>query len=191
MPSPGDFSIVTAALLLELLPLAVAHGDDKAMDMSAHDMPKAQPQHPGFGGYWSLSEHTSLMYWHIGLEVLAWVVVLPVAVMFSIARSRLTLPSQLAFLATNALALVLGLVYNHKTPELYEGNAHSKTGWAITWIASAWVLLALVQAYADMSHKHSVDDDFKDPMTTANMLRYQRVHDDDAANPSRWSSTLR
>ncbi|MBO1764718.1 DUF2427 domain-containing protein, partial [Escherichia coli] len=155
--------------------------------MGAHEMPKAQPQHAGFGGYWSLSEHASLMYWHIGLEVLAWVVVLPVAVMFSIARSRFTLPSQLVFLATNALALVLGLVYDHQTPELYAGNAHSKTGWAITWIASAWVFLALVQAYAGLPNKHSLEDEFKHPMTAANMLRYERVQEEDVADPSRWS----
>ncbi|USP73230.1 hypothetical protein yc1106_00504 [Curvularia clavata] len=187
MSSRRGFAIAAAALLLELLPVAVAHGDDKGMDMGAHDMPKAQPQNPGFGGYWSLSEHASLMYWHIGLEVLAWVVVLPVAVMFSIARSRFTLPSQLVFLATNALALVLGLIYDHQTPELYAGNAHSKTGWAITWIASAWVFLALVQAYAGLPNKHSVEDEFKHPMTAANMLRYQRVQDEDVADPSRWS----
>ncbi|EUC39427.1 hypothetical protein COCCADRAFT_166 [Bipolaris zeicola 26-R-13] len=180
-------AIAAAALLLELVPLAVAHGGDKAMDMNAHDMPKAQPQQAGFGGYWSLSEHASLMYWHIGLEVLAWVVVLPIAVMFSISRSRFTLLSQLVFLATNALALVLGLVYNHKTPEMYAGNAHRKAGWAITWIASAWVFLALVQVYAGMHDKESVEDQFKHSMTAANMLRYQRVQDDELSDSSRWS----
>lgn len=52
--------------------------------------------------------------------------------MLSIARSRLVLPSQLAFLAINALALVLGVIYNHQTPDLYSNNAHSKIGWIIT-----------------------------------------------------------
>ena len=180
-------AMAAAALLLEFLPRVVAHGDDHGMDMGGQDAPSAPPQDAGFGGYWGLSEHVSLMYWHIALEIVAWVVVLPLAVMFSIARSPFTLPSQLVFLSTNALALVLGLVYNHNTPEMYAGNAHSKTGWAITWIASAWVFLALVQAYASTTGQHAADDEFKHPMTTANMLRYQRVQGEELPSPSRWS----
>ncbi len=187
MPGRRRLTIATAALLLALLPLVAAHGDSDGMDMGAHDTPEAQIQNDGFGGYWSLSEHASLMYWHIALEILAWIVFLPIAVMFSIARSRYTLPSQMAFLATNALALVLGLVYDHKTPEMYAGNAHSKAGWAFTWIASAWVFMALIQAYAGRPESDSVEDEFAQPMTTANMLRYQRVHDEELSASSRWS----
>jgi len=187
MPHRSGVTIAATALLLELLPLAAAHSHGDGMDMSAHDTQPAPAQDNGFGGYWSLSEHTSLMYWHIGLEILAWVVVLPIAVMFSVARSRFTLPMQLAFLATNALALVLGIIYHHKTPEMYAGNAHSKTGWAITWIASAWVFLALVQAYTARSSAQSTENEFTEPMTTANMLRYHRVQSLDLPDPSRWS----
>lgn len=181
------FAAATAALLLGTLPRVAAHGDEH-MDMSAHDAPHAEPQHHDQKGtYWSLSEHAALMYWHIGLEILAWIVILPIAVMFSIARSRYTLFSQLAFLAINALALVLGLVYNHNTPELYANNAHSKTGWIITWIASAWVFLAVLQMYA--RHGQAADDldETTQPMTIANMARYERVHDD-LPNPSRFSN---
>lgn len=71
MPNRGSLTIAAAALLLELLPLVTAHGDGDGMDMSVHDAPESQPQNTGFGGYWSLSEHASLMYWHIGLEILA------------------------------------------------------------------------------------------------------------------------
>jgi hypothetical protein len=157
------------------------------MGMSVHDASTPQPQDSGFHGYWSLSEHATLMYWHIALEILAWVVVLPIVVMFSIARSRYTLPAQLGFLSLNAVALLLGLVYNHNTPELYANNSHSKAGWAITWIASAWVFLAFVQTCAESSDKHSCEDEVTDPMTIANMLRYQRVHDEELPDPSRWS----
>jgi hypothetical protein len=74
-------AIATATLLLGALPLVVAHGDEHAgatMDMGAHDAPKTQTQDQGPRSYWSLSEHAALMYWHIALEILAWVVVLPV-----------------------------------------------------------------------------------------------------------------
>ncbi|KAH7085377.1 integral membrane protein [Paraphoma chrysanthemicola] len=176
--------IGTAAALLLVLPLVAAHGDEH-MDMGA---PQPQPQDEGAPrSYWSLSEHVALMYWHIGLEVLAWVVILPVAVMLSIARSRFVLPAQLAFLATNAFALVLGLVYNHKTPELYENNSHGKTGWIFTWIASAWVFMALIQLYTGRSGARSMGNEAAQPMTAANMARYQRVHDE-LPDPSRYSN---
>jgi hypothetical protein len=187
MPSRRNLTIAGTALVLGCLPFVVAHSDGQAMEMSAQDALASQPQDSGFGGYWSLSEHASLMYWHIGLEILAWIVILPVAVMFSIARSRFTLPSQLAFLAVNALALVLGVVYDRKTPEMYAGNAHSKTGWAITWIASAWVFMAFLQAYAGRSDAYSTEDQAAPLMTTANILRYQRVHNEVLPAPSRWS----
>jgi hypothetical protein len=108
--------------------------------------------------------------------------------MFSIARSRFMLPVQFAFLILNALALLLGVVYNHKTPELYENNAHSKTGWIITWIASAWVLMALVRVYAGRTKAYSLTDEASHSMTTANMAQYQRVQSDDCSAPPRWSS---
>lgn len=97
--------------------------------------------------------------------------------MLSIARSRFTLPSQLAFLATNALALILGLAYNHKSPELYENNSHGKTGWIITWIASAWVFMWVIQMYTGPSASQSMGDETHF-MTVANMARYQCVHDE-------------
>lgn len=74
-------TLATAALLLHLLPLVAAHGDEhhgEAMDMSAHSAPAPQPQSNAPQSYWRLTEYAALMYWHIALEVLAWVVVLPV-----------------------------------------------------------------------------------------------------------------
>lgn len=107
--------------------------------------------------------------------------------MLSIARSRYTLLPQLAFLTTNALALVLGIIYNHRTPELYANNAHSKIGWVITWIASAWVFLAILQKYARKDRTVDDLDDCTHPMTVANMARYERVHDE-LPNMSRFSN---
>jgi hypothetical protein len=73
-------SVATAAtLLLGALPLAFAHGeshDDAAKGAHGASQPIEQENAPT--SYWRLSEHASLMYWHIALEVLAWIVVLPV-----------------------------------------------------------------------------------------------------------------
>lgn len=109
--------------------------------------------------------------------------------MLSIARSRLAIPSQFVFLITNAFALLLGLVYNHKTPELYENNAHSKIGSIITWIASGWVFMALVQVYTARAKPYSQEGHSGEPLNAANMARYHRVHDDvQDVSVGRWSN---
>lgn len=64
--------------------------------------------------------------------------------MLSLAKSRYTLLAQFVFLATNALGLLLGTIYNAKTPDLYPNNAHHKIGWIITWLVSAHVLISLL-----------------------------------------------
>jgi hypothetical protein len=108
--------------------------------------------------------------------------------MLSIARSRLALPIQFAFLIVNALALLLGVVYNHKSPELYENNAHSKTGWIITWIASAWVFMGLVQIHAGRTKADALNNETAQPMTAANMAQYESLHKSQLPDPSRYSS---
>lgn len=64
--------------------------------------------------------------------------------MFSLARSRYTLPTQFAFLAVNALGVLFSTIYNAKTPDLYPNNAHHKLGWVATWVLSAQVLVSLL-----------------------------------------------
>jgi hypothetical protein len=109
--------------------------------------------------------------------------------MLSIARSRLAISAQFVFLVTNAFALLLGLVYNLRTPELYDNNVHSKIGWIITWIASAWVFMALVQVYTARAKPYSLEDQSGEPLNAANMARYHRVHDDvQDVSPGRWSN---
>ena len=68
--------------------------------------------------------------------------------MLSIGRSSLTLPVQLVFLCTNGLGLLLGTIYNSKTPDLYENNAHHRLGWVVTGIVSAQAMLGLFQTFA-------------------------------------------
>lgn len=108
--------------------------------------------------------------------------------MLSIARSRFVLPTQFVFLFVNALALLIGVVYKHKTPELYENNAHNKTGWAITWIASAWVFMALIQSYMDHDQAHSFADEATQPLNAENMAQYQHVKEEDVESPYRYSN---
>ena len=104
--------------------------------------------------------------------------------MLSIARSRLAIPTQFVFLATNAIALLFGFAYNHQTPNLYDNDVHSKIGWVITWVASAWVFMALVQVFMARAKTYSLESRSAQPLNAANMARYQRVHH---AEP-RWSN---
>jgi hypothetical protein len=75
-------TVATAALLLEAIPLVVAHGHGDEPAEGGMELPDAPP--PGvvdfnyLPSYWSLSEHASLMFWHIGLEMVAWFIILPV-----------------------------------------------------------------------------------------------------------------
>ena len=68
--------------------------------------------------------------------------------MFSIARSGLALPAEFVFLVVNAFGLLLGIVYNSQTPDLYENNVHHKIGWMATWVMGAQVLMSLLFAYS-------------------------------------------
>jgi hypothetical protein len=81
MPNRTALTIATAALLLELLPRVVAHGVGH-MEMSTPNAPQSRQEDGQPRSYWALSEHATLMYWHIALEILAWVVVLPVGKLF-------------------------------------------------------------------------------------------------------------
>ena len=107
--------------------------------------------------------------------------------MLSIAQSRFVLPVQFLFLLVNAFALLLGVVYNHRTPDLYENNVHSKIGWIITWIAIAWVSMSFIQLYIGRTKAHTLEHLPSQQMTAANMAQYQRVQDMQHPNPSRWS----
>ena len=86
-------TLTTVALLLEVLfPLVAAHSDDHndaSMDMPGAAPPVSAPDNPVPQSYWTLSDHALLMYWHIALELLAWVVVLPVGTSVSILLTEL------------------------------------------------------------------------------------------------------
>ncbi|KAK2628863.1 hypothetical protein QTJ16_001966 [Diplocarpon rosae] len=148
--------VLASGLLLRLVSTAVAHGQDedipiKEMCSSAHAQPSiilapvdmTEPE-----TYFQHREHSALLLVHIVLMILGWVFVLPIGVMFSIARSRFSLPIQFIFLAVNASGVLLATVYNAKTPDLYPGNAHHKLGWALTWIMAAQVVMGIIRAYA-------------------------------------------
>ncbi|KAJ9134727.1 Integral membrane protein [Pleurostoma richardsiae] len=132
--------------------------------------------------YFAHPEHRGVIYTHITLMTLAWVLMLPVCVMLSIARSRYTLASQFVFLVTNAIGVVFSTIYNASTPDLYPNNAHHKLGWLVTWVVSAQVVVGLlarvVGAFAS-GGKLSSGDDRRGfiPVSTEAMAEHQRWND--------------
>lgn len=83
-------SAAVLGLGLFLLPVVGAHGDDMDMDMnmdanaapdphsSDHHIPVSASSWEIRPSYCSHSGHASLMYGHIALMILSWVIVLPV-----------------------------------------------------------------------------------------------------------------
>ncbi|CRG82975.1 putative membrane protein YCR061W [Talaromyces islandicus] len=136
--------------------LSIAHGDHESMDMdtdidihatSSTPAPTASASQ-NTQSYFSYGQHSGTILAHIALMTLSWCFVLPAAVLLSIGRSHLALPSQFLFLVVNGLGLVFGIVYNSQTPDLYENNAHHKIGWIVTWVVSVQVILAVIFAHA-------------------------------------------
>ncbi|GKT72241.1 integral membrane protein [Colletotrichum tofieldiae] len=181
---------LTAALALGLVPLVLAHeahedgaaGMDMDMGMS-HGAEGPKPDADSYPlTYFALAEHAGMMYAHIGAMVLAWVFVLPVAVMLSIARSRYTLALQFIFLAVNALGVLLGTIYNASTPDLYPNNAHHKLGWLVTWIVSAQVLIGLLGrvagAWKEKKREAYDQNEYRSfiPVSTAAMAEHHRMN---------------
>jgi hypothetical protein len=79
-------------------------------------------------------------------------------VMLQIARSRLGLPVQFAFLALNAVGVLFASIYKNKTPDLYAHNAHNTIGWLLTWVVIAQTCLALVSTYTSVRQSEGSGD---------------------------------
>lgn len=202
--------VASAALLLGfLVPTTLSHGDSEAMDMHMGsdmsigvDEPQPEVEYPP--SYFSHPDHRGVLLAHIGLMVLAWVMILPlgkskasvvlrwdvyadrpiIATMFSLARSRYTLPVQFVFFATNALGVLFSTIYNAKTPDLYPNNAHHKLGWLVTWVISAQVVVGLLGRVAGAFTKSKDGMDEGDaaeglsfmPISRAAMDEHHRFH---------------
>ena len=167
--------LVTPLAVLRVLPQVLAHGHDGSMAMGASSETQAHFSNSTLASanmtiaqspqsYFSYREYSGLMLAHIVLMTVAWLFVLPIGepgilrlgawlifiagVMLSVARSRLAVLVQLGFLGINGVALLLGTIYNSKTPDLYESNSHHKLGWVVIWIVLAQSIMAVIKLYA-------------------------------------------
>ncbi|KHE78641.1 hypothetical protein GE21DRAFT_1057557 [Neurospora crassa] len=155
-------ALTGAAVFGLLVPTVLAHGGDEGghsghggMEMTDADKPRPEEEYPLT--YFAHPDHKTAIYAHIALMVLAWVFMLPVGVMLSIARSRYRLLAQFAFLVTNAGGMLIGIVYNASTPDLYPNNAHHKLGWVVTWLVGAQFAIGLLASVAGVFKKQQSD----------------------------------
>ncbi|KAH8799748.1 integral membrane protein [Xylogone sp. PMI_703] len=140
----------TTVVLLQLMTVAAAHGKDESGDNTTAAMSNSSDEpHPPPESYMRHPEHVTLILAHIALMTAGWVFCLPVAVVFSVARSRLTAAAQIVFLSINVLGVLTGIIYNRLTPSLYEHGNHGTAGYTITLLVFAWVLLGLVDTYTN------------------------------------------
>ncbi|OJD15821.1 hypothetical protein AJ78_03964 [Emergomyces pasteurianus Ep9510] len=133
--------------------MSMSHGGgkDSSNDLNNNNNSTSSSPAPDSSGslsYFAYQKHAGSIIAHIALMVIAWFFILPIGVMLSIARSRLALPAQFIFLIVNAFGLLLGVVYNNQTPDLYENNVHHKIGWIATWVMIAEVIMGLLFAYS-------------------------------------------
>ncbi|CAG8927891.1 unnamed protein product [Penicillium salamii] len=183
--------LASQAAFAVFIALATAHESMNAeMDMNmAHSAPEPSTN-PGTSdgpmSYFAYGKHSSSIIAHIALMVAAWCFVLPVAIMLSVARSRLALPFQFLFTVVNAFGLLLGIIYNDQTPDLYVNNAHHKIGWVASSVIFVQVLLALLFTFAgraessQVSYDHAEHGAFLPVATDEHDDRY-RIHE------HRWS----
>ncbi|KAH0544008.1 hypothetical protein FGG08_001776 [Glutinoglossum americanum] len=191
--------LTSAALLLEFLFLAAAFAHDGHSNME-EDMDKIGPSpsaglsrpaasvspnavqtnHPSYFGY---SAGSGFIYAHAFFMVLGWMFLLPVGVMLSIAKSNIRTPVQALFLAINVLGVVLGAIYNAKTPDLYPQNSHHKLGWVLTWLVGIYILMGLLSNYSERDRgydKTSAEGLPFLPVSVEAMEAYQKAHGEEA-----------
>ena len=110
--------------------------------------------------------------------------------MFSTTGSLLALPTQLIFLLLNGLGVLFGTIYNVKTPDLYENNAHHKIGWIATWVMTAQVVMGLLFLFSGRDRKTSCPAHERSAfllVSVESMAQHNQLHNAAGYSNVRWS----
>ncbi|KAA8566256.1 hypothetical protein EYC84_008856 [Monilinia fructicola] len=182
-----NFALYSGSILLGFASLISAHGDDEpGMDMGMQMSSAATATAAAAMNYtveaeslsyFQHSEHGGLMVAHIVLMTIGWVFVLPISVMLSLSRSRLSLPAQFVFLASNGGGIFCSILYNSSTPDLYPNNAHHKLGWFLICIITAQVVIGIIGTYAGRRGEREIDTSGYIPVSREAMAEHTRMHE--------------
>jgi hypothetical protein len=101
-----------------------------------------------------------------------------VGVMLSIARSRLSAPIQILFLVLNGFGVLLAIIHNSITPDLYANSAHRPIGWILTWIVGAQVVMvAFIRACGRKNNATDTDEQLAFiPISAEAIEEHERIH---------------
>ncbi|KAL2808903.1 hypothetical protein BJX63DRAFT_435707 [Aspergillus granulosus] len=139
----ASIRIIHVVIILSMVLSAYGHTNDEIAAHSGESHDRETPEtYPTT--YFTLETHQLAMQAHICLMILSWIIILPIATMLSLARSRHTHFVRLGFTATNTIGLLFAVSYKNKTSDLYPGSAHSAVGWIATGIVAVQVSHLLV-----------------------------------------------
>ena len=111
-------------------------------------------------------------------------------IMFSITRSNLALPTQLAFLVLNGLGLLFATIFNVSTPDLYEHNAHHTIGWVVTWFMLAQFVMGILFTFSGRSENTRATVEERAGFLSVSveaMAQHQQYHSSRNIQDYRWS----
>ncbi|KAK4228184.1 integral membrane protein [Podospora fimiseda] len=159
------------ALLITTTLASKSHSHGDGMIKTSADIPLPSDQYPPT--YFVLPDSKTIIYLHITLMTLSWVFILPIAVMLSLVRSRYTLLLQFLFAGFNAAGLLLGVVYNASTQDLYPNNAHHKLGWVVSFTVGIQILIGMLGRVAGVFEKMKRGGYGYDLVSRENMVEHE------------------
>ncbi|KAI8332060.1 hypothetical protein BC941DRAFT_437387 [Chlamydoabsidia padenii] len=141
-----------------------------------HHMPTEDAPLPPFNStgeepmsYALLPEGKGYFYTHVVFMVLSFWILMPIGVMFGIARSPFHVPVQIIAFLMALLGYFFGHLYAHSTPHLYAGNSHHKLGWIIFLFLLAQIAVGVVRKIANAVGKTQEPNGTYESLTEENI----------------------
>ncbi|KAI8331541.1 hypothetical protein BC941DRAFT_474879 [Chlamydoabsidia padenii] len=123
-------------------------------------MPMEDPPLPPFNStgeepmsYALLSDNKGYFYIHVALMVVAFWILMPIGIMFGIAKSSLHVPVQITAFTLALAGYFFGHMYAYNTPHLYAGNSHHTLGWIIFLFLVIQMAIGVVRKLANVVGK--------------------------------------
>ncbi|KAI8385050.1 uncharacterized protein BYT42DRAFT_564508 [Radiomyces spectabilis] len=128
-----------------LLLLFAAHASAQHHTMVDEELPPFNATGEEPMSYALFPDNKGYFYMHVGFMVLAFWVLMPIGIMFGIARSSLHIPTQILAFGVAMLGFFFGQMYGHSVPHLYAGNVHHSMGWILFLFMIAQLFVGVVR----------------------------------------------
>ncbi|CAO3635744.1 unnamed protein product [Cunninghamella blakesleeana] len=168
--------LTSAALLLVGYYLNTVSAQHDHMQMDNPPLPPFNSTGEEPMSYALFPENKGYFYTHVAFMVLAFWILMPIGVMFGIAKSSLHVPTQIIAFLVSLLGYFFGHLYAHSTPHLYKGNSHHKLGWIIFLFLIAQLAVGVVRKIANAVGKS---------------VQYETLHQQEDLNENDHEETIR